>query len=770
MTYQLYLTALGATKIATAATAGGKAIHITEFAVGQGVDVDFTQRLDKQTLVSKRYQGAVSAVSQVVNQLNQYEVACIVPQDVGGWFIREVGLIDSDGDLIWVGNLPEVQKPDGNSLAAVDYRINCMVSIDNYSGAVTLVVDGNVITATRKWVDLNFIPRTALEFLYPYGYKYWSHINQNPKPFFDMLFGKETFWRRLQGVELVAVQDTDAYINQPMQYLGQKGLTDTAIATRPHAYPLYTSYLFERYDPAMVINTVWRVTADKQPVPEGEAVRLTITANNIPDGQILNWTITEGDGTTLDNSATGTVILKNGEAVINYQTTADDHLEDPNKTIHLTVSAPADLDLIIPITDQGHNETVIHISQSTYDGIVLDEYFKSQAGHYPTATDTVRFIIDAGVDIVAPSTLRGAIEDGTHWEAGSKIIIENHGRILGRGGNGGMGGYVLFMLIYSDGIIIRPPEDGQDGGLAVSVSQDITINNYGMIAGGGGGGGGGAFYLTDSANIAVNGASGGGGAPFGLRSPNSNTVEHYLEKEPSLNPKVNVYNHPAPIGLIATGFTIEHRLTTFSNQSPAYGAIVYRSLSPNNEGEYVGVPQFNQLNPDTYPLNETERNLIKNDIYQNKPETLSMARAFAMPIYDDESKTTYKLVYDKVNPILTAQCLQSQNATLSGTGGGGYHINNAVLDKPTIAHRYVILDTTSLDLSKNHGGDGGDYGKNGDNGVQQEFYSSQGVINQSDSQITNYIPPAQGGLAGYIYQGNITINNINGGMTKGRTP
>lgn len=163
MTYQLYLTALGATKIATAATAGGKAIHITEFAVGQGVDVDFTQRLDKQTLVSKRYQGAVSAVSQVVNQPNQYEVACIVPQDVGGWFIREVGLIDSDGDLIWVGNLPEVQKPDGSSLAAVDYRINCMVSIDNYSGAVTLVVDGNVITATRKWVDLNFANKKEMD-------------------------------------------------------------------------------------------------------------------------------------------------------------------------------------------------------------------------------------------------------------------------------------------------------------------------------------------------------------------------------------------------------------------------------------------------------------------------------------------------------------------------------------------------------------------------------------------------------------------------------
>lgn len=105
--YRLLLTNLGASKIAAAANTGGS-VNITEFIVGQGVDVDFSQRLDKQVLVSKRYQGRVESVVRVNER--QYAITCIVPLEVGGFAIRELGLIDDSGALIWVGNLPMVQK------------------------------------------------------------------------------------------------------------------------------------------------------------------------------------------------------------------------------------------------------------------------------------------------------------------------------------------------------------------------------------------------------------------------------------------------------------------------------------------------------------------------------------------------------------------------------------------------------------------------------------------------------------------------------------
>ena len=149
MSYQLLLTNAGAAKIATASNAGGTPLHITDFAVGQGVNVDFSTRLDKQTLVAKRYQGKVESVNLVAP--NKYEIVCVVPVDVGGFTIREFGLIDSDGVLVWVGSLPEVQKPDATNTAAVDYRLKAVVQIDNPQ--VSIVIDANAITATQSWVN-----------------------------------------------------------------------------------------------------------------------------------------------------------------------------------------------------------------------------------------------------------------------------------------------------------------------------------------------------------------------------------------------------------------------------------------------------------------------------------------------------------------------------------------------------------------------------------------------------------------------------------------
>ncbi|WP_040631499.1 phage tail-collar fiber domain-containing protein, partial [Faucicola boevrei] len=149
MSHQLFLTELGKQKLASLATKGqGNPLTITEFVVGAGINVDFSKRLGRQTLVAKKYQTTVQDVVQL--SPNQYEIACIVPHDVGGFAIREIGLIADDGTLMWVGSLPEVQKPTTDSLSVVDYRINCIVSIDDAN--VTLSVDGNVVTATKKWV------------------------------------------------------------------------------------------------------------------------------------------------------------------------------------------------------------------------------------------------------------------------------------------------------------------------------------------------------------------------------------------------------------------------------------------------------------------------------------------------------------------------------------------------------------------------------------------------------------------------------------------
>lgn len=112
------------------------------------------------------------------------------------------------------------------------------------------------------------------------------------------------------------------------------------------------------------------------------------------------------------------------------------------------------------------------------------------------------------------STALTTLDTGTGWATGDTIRIINYGKILGRGGDGGYGGYYTGSASAAPGI-------GQPGGSAIRISGgSTTLENYGTIGGGGGGGGGapwGHVVTNDGTyNIATLqlGANGGGGAGY----------------------------------------------------------------------------------------------------------------------------------------------------------------------------------------------------------------------------------------------------------------
>lgn len=733
MTYQLLLTTLGQQKLSAAASAGSQPVRITEFAVGQGVNVDFSKRLDQQVLVSKRYQGKVESVVATAVK-GQYEIACIVPQNQGGWAIREIGLIDSAGDLIWVGQVPEVQKPVASSTAAVDYRIKAVISIDNPN--VNLVIDANVVTATQAWVANNFVsnPRFAqfLNLAFPFGYPYWTHSKSNPKPLFDAMFGFETHWRRLEGVGLVAVKDGDAYIGLPMLTLGQVGTTELATTGRPHAYPIHTSYLFERYDPSTVVETVWKVVANKTSINEGDAVQFTVTANNLPDGQILDWFIQEGvlDSasntiTTPDKSDADTVILRNGQAIINFTTTPDDNAEESQKHVRLVVGAPANLAINVPINDAGHHETVMHISQSTTNGIDLAEYYKAQSGGYPSADDTVRFIVDEGVDIIAPDTATAAIIEGNNWPVGATPIIENHGRILGRGGNGGRSAYIVGYLDDNDSSVtagnIVASQKGGNGGTSIrSLNQAITVENHSLIAGGGGGGGGQGAWSQTTDFVTVGGGGGtGGGAPLGKRSPNEGTLQMYLTDPNAQTPRYTL---------------------------PADDRVYYTILITTDHTTLQGVGITNEQ----YDYNVTSGKSRSIYVPFNQDQTQNLL---------DDFEGIYYARYDGATTSISHPLMMSSNATIDTPGMGGY--GGGETQKSVF-----IRVGNNIDLSVNHGGNGGEIGDAGSAGVVSKIFGGTGSKSPTDADILK--DSSSGGLAGYIKEGSVTITNYSNGVTKGR--
>ncbi|OBX79135.1 phage tail protein [Faucicola atlantae] len=713
--YYVLLTDYGKSVLAEAHTT--QPIKLTEVVLGDANNKPYLpeSRQNQSQLINETARVPVTQI-KVVND-NTAEVTAIVPSDVGGFNVHEIGITDASGKLVYIGNFHGGYRPLLSEGAGGDMEMIFTIAAANLA-KVIITADPAAVVASKTWVNHRFSLLFAA--LFPMGYKYWSHSPDNPKPLFDALFGYETFWRRLEGVQLLAVQDDDSYINQPMQLLGQRGLTDAAINSRPQSFPLYTSYLFERYDPASVIETVWRVTATKDLLLEGEAIQFIITANNVADGQILPWTISEDD----DQQKNGTVIMMNGQAIIDYQSQADDNQANPDKQIRLKVGSPANLDLIIPLIDSGHHETILHITQSTYEGIVLDEWYRQQTGQYPAANDTVRFIIDSGVTIVAPNTVKAAIESGTNWADGTQIIIENHGRILGRGGDGGRSAYVYNVtLTQPNPYTLVPAQNGQDGGTAIVATKSMTINNYSLIAGGGGGGGGQGFFDPSGGYNLLGGGGTGGGAPFGQASLNESTYSMY-NIDPTVTTKCELPRNQT----LYAAFFVQSR--NFAWKYLEFDAdSVTGSASDAQSARQITI----EITPDG--------KAYKTDFATD--------RSYAVGIYANGGNGR------------TASFLanMSTSATLEKAGLGGSNVTAS-----PAASAYILMNHNDKNITTNKGGDGGAYGENGQDGNLSEYFG----LNPAASGVVNS-PSAKGGLAGYIYQGNVSLNNFNGGIAKGRT-
>lgn len=141
--------------------------------------------------------------------------------------------------------------------------------------------------------------------------------------------------------------------------------------------------------------------------------------------------------------------------------------------------------IIVNLTGSDHN----------FNTANLHQWMVNAAGGAWPANAVWRIIVGSGVQLVSYSTGSACM-----WFGGAingKVVIENHGYILGRGGNGGQG--------------YRGSTQGGAGGSAIYRESKITLEiiNYGVI-GGGGGGGGGANHSSVGDTIGA-----GGGAPFG---------------------------------------------------------------------------------------------------------------------------------------------------------------------------------------------------------------------------------------------------------------
>ena len=145
------LTNIGAAKLANA-TALGTRLEITQMAVGDGGGTLPTPNPAQTKLVNEQRRAALNNLS--IDPINTSQIIAeqVIPEAEGGWWIREIGLLDKDGDLVAIANCAETYKPLMQEGSGRTQTIRVILIVSS-TAAVTLKIDPSVVLATRKYAD-----------------------------------------------------------------------------------------------------------------------------------------------------------------------------------------------------------------------------------------------------------------------------------------------------------------------------------------------------------------------------------------------------------------------------------------------------------------------------------------------------------------------------------------------------------------------------------------------------------------------------------------
>ncbi|EIZ5237947.1 phage tail protein [Salmonella enterica] len=150
--FKTIITTAGAEKLAAATVPGGKKVNLTVMAVGDGGGTLPEPDAGQTKLINEVWRHALNKVSQDNKNKNYIVAELVIPPDVGGFWMRELGLYDDAGTLIAVANMAESYKPklaEGSGRAQTCRMVIIVSNVDS----VELSIDATTVMATQDYVD-----------------------------------------------------------------------------------------------------------------------------------------------------------------------------------------------------------------------------------------------------------------------------------------------------------------------------------------------------------------------------------------------------------------------------------------------------------------------------------------------------------------------------------------------------------------------------------------------------------------------------------------
>jgi len=147
--YYMILTTAG--QAAYAQAGAGGSVNIAAVAVGDGGGAPVQPAESWIALVNEVWRGAPTLVQVQPDNNRTVLVEAHLPANVGGWYIREVGLISDAGVLLAVGNHPESYKPTLAEGVGKEVQVNALIEHGNAAQTV-LKINPDIVMASRTYV------------------------------------------------------------------------------------------------------------------------------------------------------------------------------------------------------------------------------------------------------------------------------------------------------------------------------------------------------------------------------------------------------------------------------------------------------------------------------------------------------------------------------------------------------------------------------------------------------------------------------------------
>ena len=146
-TYGTHSTLIGEAKRANAEITGVK-LQITHVAFGDGKGEPLRASTELRNEV---WRGPINSIEPHSSDPNVAVITSLLPSNVGGFYIREIGYFDSAGDLVAIGNLAESYHPERVEWQVNDQLFETNIIMSNAAN-VLISLDPTTVMATRDFV------------------------------------------------------------------------------------------------------------------------------------------------------------------------------------------------------------------------------------------------------------------------------------------------------------------------------------------------------------------------------------------------------------------------------------------------------------------------------------------------------------------------------------------------------------------------------------------------------------------------------------------